>query len=156
MKTYQLSANSKPRLKELSKQKRVKRFAQMKFRAIALVTGEFTEDELSDVQVCDVYEGDSFDALLPWISTNVLEELLRQTEHRTYTERQKKLAMADWANAQNAVAEAERALQEAQDALKTSSRKLITVMGKSPISFNGEIYDPSYTRETVRYHRRVS
>lgn len=157
MKTYQLFANSKPKLKALSELKRVKRFSQVKFRAIALVTGEFAEEELEGIQIHETYEGDSFDALFPWIATNVLEELFNQEANRKpATERYKKQALADWVNAQTAISDAEKLLETAQEGLKTASLRLVSAMGKAPISFNGEIYDPSYTRETVRYQRRGS
>ena len=155
MNTYQLFSYSKPKLRALEKHPKVRRFILIRHRALVVTTRDMNDADLEDIGISNVYEKDCFDALLPWVNGNIIDELhneyvQKKRPHHTHRTRN----IEGWNASRLGVIEADKALERAKADERAAARKLLLTVGKAPVSIEGILYDPSYASETVFYMRR--
>lgn len=154
MYTYQLTSNSKRRLTELSELAGVEYYYSRGFRAV-ICARKFTEDELESITVLAKWRADRRKDLISWADSNTLKDLHEEfLTLKRPTERAKQKAIDAWKRlkAETAAKRDELAVASASEA--AAARKMVTIFGKSPVSIEGEIWDPSFIRETVIYLKR--
>jgi hypothetical protein len=156
MKTYKLSSTSKKKLEALADTSAHMQLSVVKYRAVMLAKRELTREELKGVTVEDLYQGDCFQDIVPWVSTNIVNELHTEfLQSKRPGPARRTAILKALIEGREAVAEAEAELAKAKSTLESRSRTVVRNFGKGCIQINGDTYDPSHIRENVMFLKRI-
>lgn len=156
MNTYKIHSTSHKRLGEISKLKRVVNVALVKYRLVVSTTSPLSEEELKGAEVLAEFQGDVFEDLASWASTNIVDEIHAQHLQlsRIPSARKRQQHIEAWRQAVERRRELEKQLAATKRDIEKKARVLLRAMGKGPINVDGVLFDPSHIRESVVYLRR--
>lgn len=155
MNTYHIASGSFALMNQLAENPKVKDSLRDGYRLILLTDKALTKKELSGVNVIFKAPRDEFEHAKTWVKSNPVDELHGEFLTKRSTPLQRERALDDWDETRQEVALLEKELEQAKARLEKAARKLVKVFGKSPISIDGQIYDPSYSKEHVFYQKRM-
>lgn len=154
--TYKFTSTSIVKLEALCSNPRTLQAIRSRFRLVILTGTAIAPEEAMGCEVLDHYQGDCFEDWQNWATRTAMDEVV--VEHMALkklpTPSQKKRAIASWLRAQQSLKDAERDVLRAKANVEKRSRTMLKTFGRGPVNVEGDLYDPSFIRESIVYLRR--